>query len=552
MNKKIKINGMILAAGFGTRLRKELGEVPKPLAKLGDKTSIIDCCLDNFRKGNIFNIAVNLHYKSETIKKYLKERQKKFNFHFLFEQEILGTGGGIKNGSDFLKSADYSVVSNSDILYYFDFNKLIKKHIESNAEVSLLVFKNNDSRGVRYNKNNMLTGFSGELKKPLYGLDNYINKDDFLGTFTGIHIFSKSFFDKIYFENKPKFFSIIDVYVEMIKNKEFINVISVDNLYWNDIGTPNNFKKGKIDFKSFQAIEKLEKCKIKEVNLAFKGASDKTVYKVCLENGKSLISITLNNRKELKAIYEFSKFLNNANINVPNVFKLSENFLISENGGSETLLQFIEKKGNLSEKFYKLAIDEILKLKKINYEKFPFEYCFQTDEFNVENVIFDLEYFNNWYLNSKLKKEVIEKIGIEIYNVLKKAKLSVMHRDFQSTNILIKNGEKIYIVDIQTMRKGFSEYDLASLLFDSYIPFDVKFIEKMLDYYKVNEKLDEFVFYNAALIRLLQNIGAFSKFKDREFFKNKIKKCKLRLNYILTEKKEFFSNYILKISTLIQ
>ena len=44
----------------------------------------------------------------------------------------------------------------------------------------------------------------------------------------------------------------------------------------------------------------------------------------------------------------------------------------------------------------------------------------------------------------------------------------LVHRDFQSQNIIIRNGHA-YLIDFQGMRPGLSEYDLASLLFDPYV-----------------------------------------------------------------------------------
>src|SRR5436190_2387757 len=44
----------------------------------------------------------------------------------------------------------------------------------------------------------------------------------------------------------------------------------------------------------------------------------------------------------------------------------------------------------------------------------------------------------------------------------------LVHRDFQSQNIIIRNGQA-YLIDFQGMRPGLAEYDLASLLYDPYV-----------------------------------------------------------------------------------
>ena len=43
-----------------------------------------------------------------------------------------------------------------------------------------------------------------------------------------------------------------------------------------------------------------------------------------------------------------------------------------------------------------------------------------------------------------------------------------MHRDFQSQNIILREGQA-YLIDFQGMRPGLAEYDLASLLYDPYV-----------------------------------------------------------------------------------
>ncbi len=552
MSLKYSTNAMLLAAGFGTRLRAITKDLPKPLAQLNENTTIIDTVVKNFLNNKINNITVNLHYEKDKIKKHLKNKFPAVNFNFVEEKEILGTGGGIKNAKKLLQLSDYTIISNSDILYRFDFEECLKNHIKSKALVSLLVFENQDERGVKFNSLNQLTGFSGKNGEPLYNLDKFIKKHDKTGTFTGIHILSKEFFNLKELNNKQGFFSIIDVYVDMLKNYYKINIIRTDKYYWNDVGTPDSFEKGKRDFAPFYHIENNLNKKITSLEKLFQGASDKLVLKANIKNSNPLIVITSESKEELKATNCFSKFLKNYNFPTPQVIEIDKDnkWIIETNAGEYSLLDITKKSQTIPVKLYKKSIDAIKILSTIPVTKFPENCCYQTSIFNIDNIIFDLNYFNNYYLNNKLTDKEVKTIATSIFNTLTTEKLCPMHRDFQSTNILINKNYEISIVDIQTMRIGFAVYDLVSLLFDSYIPFDENIIIEMLHYYYKTTYLtknQQTVIYSTALIRLLQNAAAFSKLKDKPFFKNKLTPCKERIKWILTQKQHFLPKEIIKI-----
>src|SRR5205814_7584036 len=62
----------------------------------------------------------------------------------------------------------------------------------------------------------------------------------------------------------------------------------------------------------------------------------------------------------------------------------------------------------------------------------------------------------------------------------------LVHRDFQSQNIIIQNGEA-YLIDFQGMRPGLAEYDLASLLFDPYVELSAVVRSELIDYYRQHQ-----------------------------------------------------------------
>ena len=86
----------------------------------------------------------------------------------------------------------------------------------------------------------------------------------------------------------------------------------------------------------------------------------------------------------------------------------------------------------------------------------------------------------------------------------------LVHRDFQSQNILMRNGQA-YLIDFQGMRPGLAQYDLASLLYDPYVDLNESEREEVLNHYcggNVSEQFRELLRL-CAMQRLMQALGAY-------------------------------------------
>ena len=88
--------------------------------------------------------------------------------------------------------------------------------------------------------------------------------------------------------------------------------------------------------------------------------------------------------------------------------------------------------------------------------------------------------------------------------------LNLVHRDFQSQNLLIKDGE-VWMIDFQGLRRGRQEYDLASLIFDPYMNHSPEEREKLLDAWEelTDERPEPGLFRQCAAQRLMQALGAY-------------------------------------------
>lgn len=104
---------MILAAGFGTRMRPITDHTPKPLVPLAGRT-LIDHGIDRLVAVGVKRVVVNTHYKAAMMEDHLAQRRD-VEIVLSHEETLLDTGGGVKNALKHLGDAFY--VLNADVFW---------------------------------------------------------------------------------------------------------------------------------------------------------------------------------------------------------------------------------------------------------------------------------------------------------------------------------------------------------------------------------------------------------------------------------------------------
>ncbi|MEO0275887.1 MAG: phosphotransferase [candidate division WOR-3 bacterium] len=241
---------------------------------------------------------------------------------------------------------------------------------------------------------------------------------------------------------------------------------------------------------------------------------------------------------------KIQRFLKKKNLGVPEIyyFDLNNGILIVEDLGKNSLFK------NPEEKNYIKVIDFLVKMQVEGIKGFMNLKLPYKKVFDKEKLLYETEYFKNFYLMNylkiKFKKEIKNSFDF-LAEKISKLNYFFMHRDFQSKNIFIKDG-KIKITDFQTAHKGPFTYDLASLIFDPYVDLDEKVIEKLLKHYyekmrdKINLNFNDFHFYLklTGVQRLMQALAAYvnlSFFKNKREFKKYIKVAERKIKKILKE-----------------
>lgn len=127
-----KVNLLVLAGGFGTRLKTVLNNTPKSLAPVGDKTFLY-FLLKRWTSDNYNSITFLLHYEADQIKKYVNGLKKEawlngVDINYIEESTPLGTGGSIANAIKELKINDPFIVTNSDTWLFESFKGIEESH----------------------------------------------------------------------------------------------------------------------------------------------------------------------------------------------------------------------------------------------------------------------------------------------------------------------------------------------------------------------------------------------------------------------------------------
>lgn len=105
---------MVMAAGFGTRMRPITDKLPKPLVKVLGRP-LIDYSLDFLASSGVKKAVVNSYYLADLLEGHLRSRIIAPQIIISRENEILETGGGIKNALHLLGSEPFFVL-NSDVI----------------------------------------------------------------------------------------------------------------------------------------------------------------------------------------------------------------------------------------------------------------------------------------------------------------------------------------------------------------------------------------------------------------------------------------------------
>ena len=257
-----------------------------------------------------------------------------------------------------------------------------------------------------------------------------------------------------------------------------------------------------------------------------KGGSDRKFYRIRCSPDQTLILAKYNREREENRHYvQIAQFLNAYEIRVPKIYfhDPAEGLIWVEDLGESDLYSFRGESWLVRRAFYESALDEIAALHSL-----PESVCVEIKEhlpaeFDAALYVWEQNYFFENCLgryfkieNAQLRELAALPALHEIAERLARSPRVLVHRDFQSQNIIMRNG-LAYLIDFQGMRPGLAEYDLASLLFDPYVDLSSAERDELICHYRYKQAENGRVFNGdfddtlrlCAMQRLMQALGAY-------------------------------------------
>jgi hypothetical protein len=275
------------------------------------------------------------------------------------------------------------------------------------------------------------------------------------------------------------------------------------------------------------------------VESALADASFRKYYRLRDGSKTALLMDSSLEKESLISFLDVTSRLQNADVGVPKIFEQNteEGFLILEDFGTKHYLNILNQ--NNFKAYYTKAINTILKMQKADVAGLPlYDKVFLHAEMNLMQ-----EWYIEKYLQATLsetqKKLIANTLDVISNIVLEQPQETFVHRDFHSRNIMLKENNKLGIIDYQDAMSGAITYDLVSLLKDCYIAYDRRVIKELALEFRDKKglKVDNETFIKwfdfMGLQRHIKVLGIFSRLNIRDKKEGYLKDIPLTLKYVI-------------------
>lgn len=247
-----------------------------------------------------------------------------------------------------------------------------------------------------------------------------------------------------------------------------------------------------------------------------------------LHGEPTLIGVYGESKAENQAFLYMARHFRSKGLPVPQVVAQSEDGMcyLQEDLGDTLLFKAIEK-GRLTHVFseeeknlLKKTIRLLPDVQFLGADGMDFSVCYPQAEFNRRSILWDLNYFKYCFLKATgmvFQEDRLEDDFEKMADVLlRSSSATFMYRDFQSRNVMVKDGEP-WLIDFQGGRKGPFYYDVASFLWQAKANYPESLRTELLEEYlkglRKYQPIDEKYFFaqlrHFVLFRTMQVLGAY-------------------------------------------
>jgi NDP-sugar pyrophosphorylase family protein len=250
------MEGFILAAGLGTRLRPLTNDRPKALVEVNGAT-LLEHTIHRLEEAGINHIVINVHHFAEKVIKRVTELQSdrvakssdntatqpprhsvtqplshSVTLDISDERDLLlDTGGGLKKASTLFSGKENVLVHNVDILSDIDLQEVERQHREQGNLVTLCVSQRETKRMLEFNNNGLLLG-----RADTFHLSPFTSHL----AFSGISVVSPELFALLPEADHP--YPVIDEYIRLSQEGHRIGSYVHPADHWLDVGKPETLE----------------------------------------------------------------------------------------------------------------------------------------------------------------------------------------------------------------------------------------------------------------------------------------------------------------------
>ena len=219
------MKAIILAGGFGTRLRERVPNLPKPMAPVAGRP-FLEYVLDKLIAGGIKDIILSVGYQADIIMNHFGATYRNVSISYAHEKEPLGTGGAVAYAIDGIKNEPVLVL-NGDTLLNIDYKELIQWYLNKPVQVAMVLRELIDVAryGAVQLDNEKVVGF---LEKGQSG-SGYIN--------AGVYLIQSDVFNAVGLSGKFSFeIDLLQQHCAALLPSAFLT-----DAYFIDIGIPQDY-----------------------------------------------------------------------------------------------------------------------------------------------------------------------------------------------------------------------------------------------------------------------------------------------------------------------
>lgn len=529
----------VLCAGFGERLRPMTLSTPKPLMPIWNRP-LLAHTLDALAGWGVREVFLNTHWLAEHLRDFMATYKGPLMLRELHEREILGTGGGLRALEPHLGGRPFWLV-NGDVAFDLDPAPIAEAFDASGRFAAAWLEPRRGPRTVETDYMRRITCWAS----PTPGVEH-------TATFAGVSLLSP---DVVGFLPKDKAkCSVVEAFERAMAAGKFVRGVTVKGAYWNDVGTPKAYLQVHRDAHRLPALARyaahagevpapevrralaLLGWKAKETIVIPLGArGSKRVFWRLVGHRRAAIAIAYETegRAENARYAACAKALAKAGVPVPKVFADQPGLLLMEDLGDLTLdnvaalkhedacgaqgcahasdgspnaLQTRDATTLPPHPTLRAVMELLAAFHRADVGDLPLE-----PPFDAKLYAWEVELYERFVapLPPQAKAE-----WTHVRDALLSEPYVLVHRDFQSTNLLWRLGRP-FVIDFQGMRRGPALYDLASVFYDPYMDWSEAAVNEALAIYakisgrdlaNLRAKLP-----HAGVQRLLQAIGAYHR-----------------------------------------